>query len=75
LLGAQYIKEVKGPLREIKLLPTGGVGLSNIEEFIRAGADGFGLGGALIDKILVENEDWKGLKSHFEKFVAKLKLS
>ena len=73
LLGAQYIKEVKGPLQEIKLLPTGGVGLSNIEEFIRAGADGFGLGGALIDKILVENEDWKGLKSHFEKFVAKLK--
>ncbi|RRB06738.1 bifunctional 4-hydroxy-2-oxoglutarate aldolase/2-dehydro-3-deoxy-phosphogluconate aldolase [Larkinella rosea] len=71
-LGVNYIKEVKGPLDQVKLVPTGGVGLANMVDFLKAGADGLGVGGHLFDKSFIEQKDWPGLKAHFEKFVAQL---
>lgn len=72
-LGPSYIKEVKAPLNEIKLVPTGGVSLANMAEFLKAGADGLGIGGQLFDKSLIKKGDWAALKSHFQSFVAQLK--
>lgn len=46
-LGPSYIKDIHGPLPQIPLMPTGGVGLSNIGEYVRAGAAAAGLGSAL----------------------------
>lgn len=48
-LGSSYIKDVRGPLPHIPLLPTGGVNLENIAEFIKAGAVGVGLGSSLVN--------------------------
>lgn len=48
-IGAQYIKDIRGPLPHIPLLPTGGVTLDNIEEFHAAGAVGFGIGSSLVN--------------------------
>ncbi|MBU8690417.1 bifunctional 4-hydroxy-2-oxoglutarate aldolase/2-dehydro-3-deoxy-phosphogluconate aldolase [Priestia megaterium] len=48
-LGASYIKDIRGPLPHIPLLPTGGVSLDNIQEFEEAGAVGFGIGSSLVD--------------------------
>jgi len=70
-MGASYIKEVKAPLNKLKLVPTGGVNLENIETFKNAGADGYGLGSSLFDKKLIEQEDWDGLKAHLKKFAEK----
>lgn len=67
-LGAEYIKEVKAPLNDLKLLPTGGVGLENMLDFLKAGANGFGIGGQLFDKKLIQTQNWEGLKTHFLKF-------
>lgn len=72
-LGADYIKDVKAPLNEVKLLPTGGIDLDNIESFKKAGADGFGVGSPLFRKDLIRQKDWDGLKEHFRKFVEKVK--
>ena len=72
-LGANYIKEVKAPLNKIKLAPTGGITLENIETFKNAGADGYGLGSSLFDKKLIEHENWPGLKAHLQKFAKKFK--
>src|SRR5690606_18081736 len=47
-LGPDYIKEVLAPLQQIHLMPTGGVGLENMEAFYKAGAKGFGIGSQLI---------------------------
>ena len=44
-----YIKEVRAPLPQIPLMPTGGVSLQNIQEFKKAGAVAFGIGGSLVD--------------------------
>ncbi len=44
-----YIKDLRAPLPHIPLLPTGGVNLGNIREFIKAGAVGCGVGSALVN--------------------------
>ena len=48
ILGAGYLKEIRGPLCQIPLMPTGGVNIQNIQEFKQAGAVAFGLGSALV---------------------------
>ncbi|WP_306550575.1 bifunctional 4-hydroxy-2-oxoglutarate aldolase/2-dehydro-3-deoxy-phosphogluconate aldolase [Daejeonella sp.] len=68
-LGPEYIKDVKAPLNKIKLMPTGGISLGNIEAFMKAGADGLGIGGQLFDKQLIKNQDWDGLLDHFKQYV------
>ena len=68
-LGPQYVKDLKAPMSQLKLLPTGGVGLENMADFLLAGADGLGIGGQLFDKQLIQNRDWDGLYQHFKKFV------
>lgn len=49
-LGASFIKAVKGPLNYIPLLAVGGVGEHNAAEFLRAGAEGVGIGGNLANR-------------------------
>ena len=71
-LGPEYIKDVKAPLNKIKLMPTGGINLDNIQTFIKAGADGLGIGSQLFDKTLIKDENWDGLELHFKQYVSKL---
>jgi 2-dehydro-3-deoxyphosphogluconate aldolase / (4S)-4-hydroxy-2-oxoglutarate aldolase len=47
--GASYIKNLKGPLPQIKLIPTGGVSLKTAADFIKAGASALGVGTDLVD--------------------------
>jgi 2-dehydro-3-deoxyphosphogluconate aldolase/(4S)-4-hydroxy-2-oxoglutarate aldolase len=47
-VGASYIKDLRGPLPQIRLMPTGGVNLQNIREFRAAGAVAYGIGSALV---------------------------
>jgi len=52
-VGPGYIKDLLGPLRDIPLLPTGGVTLDNAADFLAAGAWGLGMGSALVSPQLV----------------------
>ena len=45
--GPSYVKAVKGPLPFINLMPTGGVSLDNVNEWIKAGCVAVGVGGEL----------------------------
>lgn len=71
-LGVQYIKDVLAPLNQIKLLPTGGVSLQNIQTFFEAGAVGVGMGSSLFDKKMIQAGDFEGLKSHFVAIKSKI---
>lgn len=71
-MGPSYIKELKAPLNQLKLLPTGGVSLDNMAEFFNAGADGVGMGGQLLDKNLIQEKEWDKLKTHFSQFTKQL---
>jgi 2-dehydro-3-deoxyphosphogluconate aldolase/(4S)-4-hydroxy-2-oxoglutarate aldolase len=53
--GASYLRALKAPLPQIKMLPTGGVDLSTAEDFIRAGASALGVGASVFDlKLLAD---------------------
>jgi 2-dehydro-3-deoxyphosphogluconate aldolase / (4S)-4-hydroxy-2-oxoglutarate aldolase len=47
-VGASYLRDIRGPLPQIRLMPTGGVNLNNIREFRAAGAVAYGIGSALV---------------------------
>ncbi len=48
-LGPTYLKDLRGPLPQVKLCPTGGVSIDNVADWIRAGAAAVGVGSALVD--------------------------
>jgi len=54
--GASYLKALKAPLPQVKLLPTGGVDLDTAREYIVAGASALGLGASLVDIKLLERQ-------------------
>ncbi|WP_208590536.1 bifunctional 4-hydroxy-2-oxoglutarate aldolase/2-dehydro-3-deoxy-phosphogluconate aldolase [Gracilibacillus suaedae] len=72
-LGPTYIKDIKGPLPHIPLMPTGGVNLDNISAYFQAGAVAAGLGSSLVKKQQTySKEDLKALTHRAEQFMAKV---
>jgi 2-dehydro-3-deoxyphosphogluconate aldolase/(4S)-4-hydroxy-2-oxoglutarate aldolase len=47
--GASYLRALKAPLPEVKLVPTGGVSLTTAKDFIVAGAWAIGVGADLVN--------------------------
>jgi 2-dehydro-3-deoxyphosphogluconate aldolase/(4S)-4-hydroxy-2-oxoglutarate aldolase len=47
--GAKYIKALKGPFPQIEMVPTGGVNLETVADFLKAGSCAVGVGGELVD--------------------------
>ncbi|MRG84955.1 bifunctional 4-hydroxy-2-oxoglutarate aldolase/2-dehydro-3-deoxy-phosphogluconate aldolase [Salinibacillus xinjiangensis] len=72
VVGPRFFKDVKGPISQIPMMPTGGVNLDNIGAFIQAGAVTVGIGGSLVDKSLIEQEDWKALRNLAQQYVEKI---
>jgi 2-dehydro-3-deoxyphosphogluconate aldolase/(4S)-4-hydroxy-2-oxoglutarate aldolase len=68
-LGPAYIRSIKAPLPQVKLMPTGGVDLKTLPAFIKAGADGFGVGGPLFDRARVEAGDYAWIEEQCRAFV------
>lgn len=48
-LGPAYFRDVRAPLPQVRLMPTGGVTMENAGEWIKAGAVAIGVGSALVD--------------------------
>lgn len=60
-LGPAYIKAIHGPLPHLRIVPTGGVDLETIPEFVKAGCVALGVGSSLLKPEIVKNGDWKDL--------------
>jgi 2-dehydro-3-deoxyphosphogluconate aldolase/(4S)-4-hydroxy-2-oxoglutarate aldolase len=56
--GPSLLRALKGPLPQVRILPTGGVNLQTIGEFLKAGACAVGLGSSLIEKSALEKGDF-----------------
>jgi 2-dehydro-3-deoxyphosphogluconate aldolase/(4S)-4-hydroxy-2-oxoglutarate aldolase len=74
-LGPGYIKDVRAPLPQLKLMPTGGVTLDNAGDWIRAGAVAVGVGTALLDKKAIAAADYKVLRGNAERIVASVRAA
>ena len=57
-LGPNYMKALRAPLPHLRLVPTGGVDLSNAADFLRAGCAALGVGSSLISAPILRDSDW-----------------
>ena len=67
--GPKYLKDIHGPMPQIKLTPTGGVNLETAADWIQAGAAALGVGSALVSKDLLKAGDWAGLTERARRYI------
>jgi 2-dehydro-3-deoxyphosphogluconate aldolase / (4S)-4-hydroxy-2-oxoglutarate aldolase len=60
--GAPYLKALKGPLPQVRIMPTGGVNQQTLKDFVKAGACAVGLGGQLVEKDALERSDFARIR-------------
>ena len=72
-LGIDYVRAVKAPLSNIRLLAVGGVDLSNIPGYLDIGVCGFGIGSNIVSGKLIGQNDYKGLEELAKKYVSAVK--
>jgi len=68
--GAKYLRALRAPLPQVKLLPTGGVNLDTAAEYLAAGAAALGVGAALVDLALLEQAGDDALTERAAQFVS-----
>jgi 2-dehydro-3-deoxyphosphogluconate aldolase/(4S)-4-hydroxy-2-oxoglutarate aldolase len=74
-LGPGFFKDVRGPLPQVKLMPTGGVTLDNAGDWIRAGAVAVGVGTALLDAKAIAAGEYAVLRANAERIVANVRAA
>lgn len=70
--GPSYIKALKGPLPQIRMMPTGGVNLDSLESFMKAGSCAVGLGSSLVEKDALAQRDFKRIETLAATYVQKM---
>ncbi|MGB5933071.1 MAG: bifunctional 4-hydroxy-2-oxoglutarate aldolase/2-dehydro-3-deoxy-phosphogluconate aldolase [Anaerolineae bacterium] len=68
--GPGYLKAIRGPLPQVKLIPVGGVSLENTADFIKAGAVAVAVGGNLVKKRAIAEGNFPELTETARQFVA-----
>jgi 2-dehydro-3-deoxyphosphogluconate aldolase/(4S)-4-hydroxy-2-oxoglutarate aldolase len=71
ILGPAFVKAVRGPLPHASLMPTGGVSLENVADWIKAGSVAVGVGGTLTAG--ARTADFASITHLARKFVEKIK--
>jgi 2-dehydro-3-deoxyphosphogluconate aldolase/(4S)-4-hydroxy-2-oxoglutarate aldolase len=56
--GPAYLKALRAPLPQVRMMPTGGVDLNTAESFLKAGACCLGIGGSLVEARAVATGDF-----------------
>jgi len=74
-VGPRYIKDLRGPLPHIPLMPTGGVSLENAGAFILAGAAALGVGGELVSTDLLERRAFREITARAREFAEAVRLA
>ena len=67
--GAKYIKALKAPFPQIEMIPTGGVNLETIGDFLHAGACAVAVGGELIDSANIRAERYEIFEERAKQFL------
>jgi 2-dehydro-3-deoxyphosphogluconate aldolase / (4S)-4-hydroxy-2-oxoglutarate aldolase len=68
-LGPTYLRDLRGPLPQLKLMPTGGVTVENAADWIRAGAVAVGVGSALTDPAAIAARDYGSIAAKAKRLV------
>jgi 2-dehydro-3-deoxyphosphogluconate aldolase/(4S)-4-hydroxy-2-oxoglutarate aldolase len=69
VVGPAFFKAMRGPLPQIRLMPTGGVNLSTAADFLRAGACCLGLGSQLVEPRAVAEGNFERIRDLARQYV------
>jgi 2-dehydro-3-deoxyphosphogluconate aldolase/(4S)-4-hydroxy-2-oxoglutarate aldolase len=72
-VGPGYLKALRGPFPQIRLMPTGGVNLETLPAFIKAGACAVGVGGSLAEQQAIRDGNFARLRDLAAQYVEALK--
>ena len=75
VLGMAFFKSILAPMPHLKLMPTGGVTLTNVGDWIKAGACAVGIGTALLDKNAIAQENYKLLTNNAKLIMANIEAA
>jgi 2-dehydro-3-deoxyphosphogluconate aldolase/(4S)-4-hydroxy-2-oxoglutarate aldolase len=70
--GAKYIKALKGPFPHIEFVPTGGVNLETVGDFLAAGCCAVGVGSDLIDNKTIQEGKYEVFVERARQFRQKI---
>lgn len=73
LFGPKIIKAIRGPIPYAPMMPTGGVSLDNVEEWIKAGAVAVGAGSSLIGG--AKKGDYASITATAKQFIEKIQAA
>jgi 2-dehydro-3-deoxyphosphogluconate aldolase/(4S)-4-hydroxy-2-oxoglutarate aldolase len=68
-LGPGYVKALRAPLPHLRIVPTGGVDVQNVADFLKAGCAALGVGSALVSAKILQAADWPELTRRASAFV------
>jgi 2-dehydro-3-deoxyphosphogluconate aldolase/(4S)-4-hydroxy-2-oxoglutarate aldolase len=68
-LGPGYMKSIRAPLPHLRLVPTGGVDVHNVGDFLKAGCAALGVGSTLVSAKILQAADWPALTRKAAEFV------
>ena len=68
--GASYLRALRGPLPQVRLMPTGGVNVNTARDFLAAGAIALGVGSELVDMTALSQGRAEVLTERAREFVA-----
>lgn len=69
-VGPGYLKDIRGPLPHVKLMPTGGVSIDNVGDWLRAGAVAVGVGSAVVDTKAIAAKQFRVIADNARRMVA-----
>lgn len=73
IMGPGFVKAIKGPLPQARLMPTGGVDVDNVGEWIKAGCVAVGVGGNLIAS--AKTGDYGAITVKAKKFIDAINIA
>ncbi len=73
VLGPVFFKALRGPLPQVRVMPTGGVDLKTAVEFLKAGACCLGIGSQLVEPRAVAERDFDRIRDLARQYVAIVK--
>jgi 2-dehydro-3-deoxyphosphogluconate aldolase/(4S)-4-hydroxy-2-oxoglutarate aldolase len=74
-VGPAYLKALRGPFPQIRLIPTGGVNLETLPAFVKAGASAVGVGSSLVDPQAIRDGNFARLRDLAADYVRALKTA
>src|SRR6185295_2228037 len=73
VVGPAFFKAIRGPLPQVRVMPTGGVDLTTAATFLKAGACCLGVGGQLVEPAAVSARNFTRIRELAQQYVAIVK--